>query len=101
DVIELDLRFQHVEGESGSVAVRRRVEVVAMVSNQTEDPMYAEVVAIAPKNARQESSISSIEGMGSGERSFVFERLVSGDEVVIRVQIPGRNIQLNKAITLP
>jgi hypothetical protein len=103
DVIELDLRFQHVEGESGSGsgAVRRRVEVVAMVSNQTEDPMYADVVAIAPKNARQESSISSIEGMGSGERSFVFERLVSGDEVVIRVQIPGRNIQLNKAITLP
>lgn len=99
DVIEVDLRFQHVDDGSGLPT--RQIEVVAVVSNRTDEPMFAEVVAIAPKNARQESSISSIEPMGSGERSFVFERLVSGDEVVIRVQIPGRSIQFNKAIMLP
>ncbi len=95
DVIEVTLAIRDGELASG------RIEVEAFVTNQTEVPMYADVVAIAPKNPRQESSISVIQPREDGRRSFVFESLDRGDQVIVSVRIPERGIQINKAISVP
>lgn len=95
DVIDVTLAIRDGELSSG------RIEVEAFVTNQTDVPMYADVVAIAPKNPRQESSISVINPMEDGRRSFVFESLAQGDQVIVSVRIPDRGIQINKAISVP
>jgi hypothetical protein len=94
DVIDLDLSFRRSEQHGV-------VEVDAIVTNRTGEPIIADLIAVAPKNARQESTISAIESMGDGRRSFVFRNLVSGDEAVISVRVPGYEVRINKAITLP
>ncbi|MFK7760143.1 MAG: hypothetical protein AB8C13_09365 [Phycisphaerales bacterium] len=97
DAIDVDLSFRRV----GTSAIGGRIEVVAVVANRTDQPMLADVIALAPKNPRQESTISSIEPLLNGERSFVFEELESGDEVIVSVRIPGLGVQINKSIRLP
>jgi len=93
DVIDVDLSFRRAEGG--------RVEVEALVTNRTEQGIFVELVAIAPKNSRRESTISVIKPMDGGRRVFVFDQLVGGDEVVISVRVPGHSVQVNKAIVLP
>jgi hypothetical protein len=94
DVIDLDLSFRR----SSKQGV---VEVDAVVTNQTGDRIIADLIAVAPKNARQESTISEIQSLRDGRRSFVFRGLESGDQVVISVRVPGHEVRINKAITLP
>ncbi len=94
DVIDLNLSFRRSSQEG-------IVEVDAVVTNMTGDPIIADLIAVAPKNSRQESTISAIESLQDGRRSFVFRELVSGDQVVISVRIPEYEVRINKAITLP
>jgi len=97
DLIELELAFRQIDDGSG----KDLVEVVAQVTNMTPDQMSVDLVAIAPKNPRRESTISVVEPMLGGTRTFVFEGLDSGDEVVISVRVAGQTIQLNKSVTMP
>ncbi len=94
DVIDLDLKFR--KGARDGL-----VEVDAIVTNQTGERISADLFAVAPKNARQESTISAIETKEEGRRSFVFRELTSGDQAVISVRVPGYEVRVNKAITLP
>ena len=93
DVIDVDVSFRN--GQEGTL------EVEAVVTNQTQEQMFVEIVAIAPKNPRQESAIGAVDAMGEGKRSFLFGGLTQGDEVMISVRVPGHSVQVNKAITLP
>ncbi|MBO6513245.1 MAG: hypothetical protein JJ974_04695 [Phycisphaerales bacterium] len=95
DQIDVTLAIRGGELSSGVI------EVEAFVTNQTDVPMYADVVAIAPKNPRQESSISVIDPMKDARRSFVFDSMERGDEVIVSVRIPDRGLQINKAISVP
>lgn len=95
DAIDVTLAIRGGELSKG------RIEVEAFITNQTDVPMYADVVAIAPKNPRQESSISVIDPMDDARRSFVFESLEHGEQIIVSVRIPERGIQINKAISVP
>lgn len=86
---------------SGGELSEGRIEVEAFITNQTDVPMYADVVAIAPKNPRQESSISVIDPMKDARRSFLFESLEQGEQIIVSVRVPERGIQINKAISVP
>ena len=105
DLIDVDLSYRRVEpgADTGEdePARGRRVIVDALVTNRSGERIYADLVAIAPKNARQESTISVIEPMDSGRRSFMFRGLDTGDEVIIMVRVPGYSLQINKSVALP
>ncbi len=87
------------------LAIRRagpdKIEVQAIVMNKLQQPMMVDLVALAPKNSRKESTISDIQPSKQGQRVFLFDNLVSGDQVVISAKVPELGIQLNKAIRLP
>lgn len=93
DVIDVEVAFQ--KGQEGAV------QVEAMVTNQTQEQMFVEIVAIAPRNPRQESAIGAVDPTEVGKRSFMFGGLERGDEVIISVRVPGHSVQVNKAVTLP
>lgn len=94
DLIDVDLGLKMFDGSG-------LVEVEAIVTNRMGDQIFVDLVAIAPKNARQESTISAIESDESGRRSFLLNNLERGDEVVIMVRMPSADVQINKSISIP
>ena len=97
DVIDVELTFRRATGENAL----DKVEIEVAVTNLIQEQLLVDLIAMAPKNPSRESTISKLEPSKNSKRSFVFDGLVSGDEVVISVRVPGRSVQINKSITLP
>lgn len=97
DVIDVELSFHRVTRERD----HGKVKVEVVVTNMIQEQMLVDLIAMAPKNPSRESTISRIEPMKDGRRSFIFDGLVSGDEVVVSVRVPGLSVQINKSITMP
>ena len=97
DMIEVELTIRKIAGENSD----GRVEVGVVVTNLNQERLLVDLVAIAPKNPSRESTISKLEPSKNARRSFVFDRLARGDEVIISVRVPGQGVQINKSIKLP